>query len=59
MRDFFVRLQTYIFFAFKLVSAPESKEIEPGLLGMSLTTLGEVPIPVFRFSRVAVAIISK
>ena len=31
------------------------EEIELGLLGMSLTTLGEVPGPVSRFSIVAVA----
>ena len=46
------------FFAFKLVIAPYREEIEPALLGMSLTTLGEVPRSVFRFSRVAVARIS-
>ena len=44
------------FLAFKLVFTPQREEIEPALLGMSLTTLGEVPRPVFRF-RVAVAII--
>ena len=49
------------FFAFKLIFAPYSEEIEPALLGMSLATLGEVHTvsrSVFRFSRVAVAIIS-
>ena len=46
------------FFAFKLVFAPCREEIGPGLLGMSLATLGEVPRPVFRFSIVAVVIIS-
>ena len=30
------------FFAFKLIFAPYSEEIEPALLGMSLATLGEV-----------------
>ena len=41
-----------------LVFAPQSEEIEPALLGMSLTTLGEVPRSVSRVSRVAVARIS-
>ena len=55
MRDFFFEVATRYFFAFKLVFAPKSEEIEPALLGMSLTTLGEVPGSVSRFSRVAVA----
>ena len=43
------------FFAFKLVLTPKSEEIEPALLGMSLTTLGEIPRSVKNFSSVAVA----
>ena len=58
MRDFFLRLQKEFFFAFKLVFAPLREEIEPALLGMSLTTLGEVLRSVSCFSIVAVAIIS-
>ena len=58
MGDFFFRLQTELFLAFKLVNAPKREEIEPALLGMSLTTRGEVPRPFSRFSIVAVAIIS-
>ena len=45
MRDFFFEVATRYFFAFKLVFAPKSEEIEPALLGMSLTTLGEVRVP--------------
>ena len=56
MEDFFFRLQS--FFCFQLVIALYREEIESALLGMSVTTLGEVPISVFRFSRVGVAIIS-
>ena len=55
LRELFFRLQTEIFFALKLVFAPQSEEIESAFLGMSLTTLREVPRSVFRFSRVAVA----
>ena len=51
-------MQTELFFAFKLVFALQSEEIESAFLGMSLTTLREVPRSVFRFSRVAVARIS-
>ena len=58
MRDFFFEVATRYSFAFKLVFAPKSEEIEPALLGMSLTTLGEVRRSVFRFSRVEVARIS-
>ena len=47
MWGFLFSVAIIFFFAFELVS-------EPGLLGMSLTTLGEVPKSVFRFSRVAV-----
>ena len=45
------------FYAFKLVIAPQREEIEPALLGMSLTTStrGKVPRPFPRFSIVAVA----
>ena len=54
MRDFFfLRLV-----AFKLVFAPSRGEIEPTLLEISLTTLGEVPKSVSRVSRAAIAIIS-
>ena len=38
----FFRLQTEIVFTFKLVFTPQSEEIEPAVLGMSLNTLGEV-----------------
>ena len=41
--------------AFKLVFATYREEIELALLGMGLTTLREVPIPVSRLSIVAVA----
>ena len=54
MREFFLGCKQK-FFAFKFVFALWSEEIEPALLGMSLTTLEEVPRPVSRFSRVAVA----
>ena len=37
------------FLALKLVVGPYSERIEPALLGMSLTTLGEVPRSVSRF----------
>ena len=44
MREFFFsRLQTEFFFCFQASFCPVSEEIEPALLGMSLTTLGEVP----------------
>ena len=55
---FFLEVANRDFFAFKLVLAPKSEEIEPALLGMSFTTLGEVPRPVSRFSIVGVARIS-
>ena len=45
MRDFLGGLQTETFLlssAFKLVFAPQNEEIEPALLGMILTTLGDV-----------------
>ena len=61
MRDLFLNSEgcEQRFFRLRLVVfAPQSEEIEPALLGMSLTTLGEVPRPVSRFSRVAVARIS-
>ena len=53
-----MRLETEIFFAFTIVFATYSEEIEPAFLKMGLTTLEEVSTSVFRFSRVAVAIIS-
>ena len=56
MGDFFLGYRD--FYAFKLVIAPQREEIEPALLGMSLTTRGEVPRPFSRFSIVAVARIS-
>ena len=55
---FFFEVANRDFFAFKLVFAPLREEIEPALLGMSLTTLGEVLRSVSCFSIVAVAIIS-
>ena len=58
MGDVFFEVANRDFFAFKLVFAPYREEIEPALLGMSLTTLAEVPRPVSCFSIVAVAIIS-
>ena len=58
MGDVFFEVANRDFFAFKLVFAPYREEIEPALLGMSLTTLGEVPRPVYRFSIVAVPRIS-
>ena len=58
MRDLSWGCKPIYFLFFYLVSAPKSEEIEPAPLGMSLTTLGEVPRSVFRFSRVAVARIS-
>ena len=54
----FLRLTTEFFFALSLVFAPQRKQIDPTLLGMSLTTLGEVPGSVYLISRVAVARIS-
>ena len=51
MWGFLFSVAIIFFFAFELVS-------EPGLLGMSLTTLGEVPRPAYRFLIVAVARIS-
>ena len=61
MRDLFLNSEgcEQRFFRLRLVVfAPQSEEIEPALLGMSLTTLGEVPSSVSRFSRVAIATIS-
>ena len=58
MGDFFFEVTIRAFFAFKLVIAPQREQIESALLGMSLTTLGEVPRPFPRFSIVAVARIS-
>ena len=58
MGDFFFEVTNRAFFAFKLAIAPQREEIEPALLGMSLTTRGEVPRPFSRSSNVAVAIIS-
>ena len=55
---FFFEVTSRGFYAFKLVIAPQREEIEPALLGMSLTTRGEVPGPFSRFSIVAVARIS-
>lgn len=52
VRDFFLGYRDSS--VFKLDFAPESEEIEPALLGLNLTTLGEVSRTVFRFSRVAV-----
>ena len=57
MGEFFFWGCKQSFFCFKSVIAPWREEIEPTLLGMSLTTLGEVPRSFFRFSRLAVAII--
>ena len=58
MGIFFFLVINRAFYAFKLVVAPQREEIEPALLGMSLTTRGEVPRPFSRFSNVAVARIS-
>ena len=58
MWDFFGGVTNRAFFAFKLVIAPQREEIEPALLGVSLTTRGEVPRPFSRFSIVVVARIS-
>ena len=58
MWDFFFEVASRLFFAFKLVIATYSEKIEPALLGMSLTTLGEVPRSVSCFSSVAAARIS-
>ena len=55
---FFFEVANRFFFSFKLVFAPSREEIEPSLVGMSLTTLGEVPRPVSRFSIVTAARIS-
>ena len=54
----FFEVTNRAFYAFKLVIAPLREEIEPALLGMSLTTPGEVPRPFSRFSIVAVERIS-
>ena len=59
MRDFVFEVDNRVFFfSLRLVFAPQRKQIDPTLLGMSLTTLGEVPGSVYLFSRVAVARIS-
>ena len=58
MGDFFFEVTNRAFYALKLVIAPHREEIEPTLLGMSLTTRGEGPRPFFRSSIVAVARIS-
>ena len=55
---FLLRLQTELFMLSKSVTAPQREEIEPALLGMGLTTRGEVSRPFSRFSIVAVARIS-
>ena len=55
MGDFIFEVTSRAFLALKLVIAPSKEKIEPALLGMSLTTLGEVPRSVFRSSRVAIA----
>ena len=52
---FFFEVTSRAFFPFKLGNDPEREEIEPALLGTSLTALGEVPRSIFRFSTVAVA----
>ena len=54
----FVFLGCICFFVFKLIFAPYGKEIEQVLLGMSLTTLREVPRSVSGLSRVVVGRIS-
>ena len=58
MGDFFFEVANRASYAFKFVIAPQREEIEPSLLGMSLTTRGEVPRPFSHFSIVAVAGIS-
>ena len=58
MSGLFFEVAKRIVFAFKLGFARQREEIKPALLGMSLTTLGEVPRPVSRLSIVAVARIS-
>ena len=50
MQHFIFQVANIFFFAFKLVFAPYSADVEPALLGMSLTTLDEEAR-----SRVAVA----
>ena len=56
--DFLFEVTNRAFYAFKLAIAPQREEIEPALLGMSLTIRGEVPRSFSRFSIVAVATIS-
>ena len=56
MRDFLYEVAE--FFCFQAVFALYSEEIETSLLGMSLTTLGNVRRSVFRLARVGVARIS-
>ena len=46
------------FLCFQVSYCPRTEEIEPALIGMSFTTLGEVPRPFSRFSIVAVGRIS-
>ena len=58
LRDFFFEVANGVFFCFQASFPPESEDIEPALLAMSLTTLGEVSRPVSSFSRVAVSRIS-
>ena len=58
MGSFLFLVTNRAFYAFKLGIASQREEIEPALLGMSLTTRGEVARPFSRFSIVAVAIIS-
>ena len=43
--DFFFSVTNRAFYAFKLVIAPQREEIESALVGMTLTTRGEVPRP--------------
>ena len=50
LRGLFFEVTNRAFYAFKLVIAPQREEIEPALVGRSLTTLGEVPRPFSRFS---------
>ena len=58
MRKFFWNVANKVFLSFVVEFAPQREEIEPALLGMSLTTLGEVPKLSFPLSRIAVARIS-
>ena len=57
MGDFFFEV-TNSFFCFQVSYCPLKRGNRAGSSRMSLTTLGEVPRSVFRFWRVAVAIIS-